>query len=167
MQVLKPNWMWFQFITGDLNTNLKMTCFLFHHEEATVERSDLVQVTLKGTRTTIHLLSRFCSAGLDPVPADTGSKLSLTQTVSSSQSWRHECLRACMTNGWTESCWMNYKWFSILFGLNCFKWINRQNVLMRLCILLMEANAAPGISANTRTKGWRRKRQINQMKRHF
>lgn len=62
---------------GDLNTNLNMACFPFHQDEATVERSDLVYVTLKGT--SIHLLSRFCSAGLDPIPADTESKFSLRQ----------------------------------------------------------------------------------------
>lgn len=111
---------------------------------------------------TVHLLFRFCSAGPDPVPAETVSKVSLMQTTSSSQSRRHECLHACMTKGWIQSCWINYKWFSILFGLNRFKWINRQNVLVLLCILLMEANAASGIS-----KGWRRERLINQIKRTF
>lgn len=38
-------------------------------------------------------------------------------------------------------------------GLNWFMWISRENVLLLPRVLPMEANAASGISANTRNKG--------------
>lgn len=106
---LMPKWTRGQLITGDPETNLRMTRLLFRPREATVKRSDSEQVTLKETLTTIHLLSIFCCSGPDPVPSDTVSKVRLRQDGSFSQS--HQRLRVSTTKVRTGPSWTNYKWF--------------------------------------------------------